>query len=288
MLEWDEALSAQAQLESSAGMNRGQGPLKLSEDWVRFIRRHVIQELDARAALSRPIRDNSHLSKEALACEAAKAYGKAVTWATGEFADLLTQLALGRTKRRNISEKVRSAIWGETIRFGNELCNEYLVDSWTRHAGVLPAVASKDQAFGDFERKACQDRLAMYDREWLSEADRRIVLRILLAGGAETGRRIDPLRGEIARLMLENPSADDQGLCKEMDRQNENSLSRSRDNAGTGRVPFPLPEFLERKGLRLWDDAFGTDREQEAQRVHELLSKIRKQFAIQREIPTSG
>jgi hypothetical protein len=77
--------------------------------------------------------------------------------------------------------------------------------------------------------------------------------------------------------MLEFPNADDKTLCREIDKRNEKALSHSSD----GKVPIPVPGFLTRKGIRLWADAFGNNCLREKQRVHELLSKVRKQFALQ-------
>jgi hypothetical protein len=191
---------------------------------------------------------------------------------------------MGRTRRCDISHKLRRAIWEQAIAFANSLAGEGMWESWANKLDIPRDRKPEEVVFGDDQRNFLFERLAMCRGDWLGEADRRIDLRILLAGGTDTTRRIDPTRGEIARLMLENSNIDDQGLCREMDRRNENFLSRSGDDPGRCRVPFPLPEFLECKGLRLWDDAFGPDREREVQRVHELLSKIRRQFAIQREI----
>jgi hypothetical protein len=271
-----ERFNAQHSLESPTQRGRRVRPLKLSEDEASFFRRHIIADLLDSAPLylfQKWVLQPKGYTKEYLVWEHAKAYSKAVQHAVGEFADLLTQAVMAKAKRRDVSEKQREAIWEQAILFGDELLTLDMWSVWIiRHAEQF----ASEPVFGDKETEALGNRLKLDRRECLGEADDRINLRILLAGGREAATRIDRVRREIAKLMLEFPGADNQRLCREIDKRNEKALSHSSD----GKVPMPAPDFLKRRGIRLWAGAFGNDCKRETQRVHELFSKIRKQFGL--------
>jgi len=253
------------------------GPLKLTGNALHFLRTHVIREFINRAALSSEEKrylGSGGSSKSFLIVEHAKSYQEAIGWAVGEFADLLVQAVLGRTRQRDISETARRAVWKEALRFADMLAEESPWTSWEEKAGTPIVSNYEDCILDDQDRASFRQRLLSYRWEWLEESDRRIKVRLVLAGAREEVKRVEPRRREIAKMMFANPHASALELCRMIDSINEAALSRAQE------VPCPVPDLLMKRGLRLWADAFGRNHNHETQRMQEYLSKIRKEFGF--------
>lgn len=250
--------------------------LKLSEDALLFLRRHVVQEFFSRAQIGNNERryiESGRYTKDFWVVEHARTYAKAICWAVGEFADVITQAVLSRASQHDISETVRGAVWSEALRFGDDLATVGVWSAWFEKC-YFPNVSDPNStAWTDQDRGTFVERVRYARGLWLQEADRCINLRLLLAGAREKVRRIEPKRREVAKLMVENPSCSDRDLTVKIDSLNAPAYSRQNP------PPCPPPGFLK---TRLWAEAFEPGRERDAQKMHEYFSKIRKQFSISR------
>jgi hypothetical protein len=141
-----------------------------------------------------PQRDLTHVAKGqgallAIACE------RAVTHATGEFADMLTQAVIARRGRKDFPLGFRTEIWRECLCFANTLGqwknSSFWVDlAWGHdpHESPLPHLYRLETvqeqqaaalAFSDKFRPEFEDRMRHGSPLWLDEAERRISLRCL-------------------------------------------------------------------------------------------------------------
>jgi len=255
---------------------RATGPLKLPRDIVVYLRQHVIKEFFRRAA-PRPEEmrcfESGIASKEALVVMHATTYANAICWAAGEFADLLVQALIARRKESDISKTARTAVWQEALKFADELAGEGVWSSWVMK-GHFPAGGYLEPVWTDQDRQTFYERVRLSRSEWLSEADRRINVRLILGGARPRIKRVEQRRREIAKLMYESPKCSDHDLCVRIDALNEAALGRQNE------IPCPVPDFLKKLKLRLWADAFSGNRAETTQKMHEYLSKIRKEFRL--------
>jgi hypothetical protein len=254
------------------------GHPKLSQNVVFCLRNHVITEFIDRAELGRE--EKEHLesgdyTREALVVAHAKTYARAIQWAVGKYADLLVQIIIGRSRQPGNSAKMSSLVWEETLRFADVLANQGTWESWLENCYFPRVQDGRSRNWEDSELKIFWERLKFHRDEWLFEVDRRIALRLVLAGVRQSVRRVEARRRGIAKLIVLNPRSSDLNLCIQIDSQNEAARTRGKGE------PFPVPDFLKRLGCRLWQDAFDPQRRTETQRMHEYLSKIRKDFGLQ-------
>jgi hypothetical protein len=250
------------------------GPLKLSRNVMLYLEQHVIGEFNRRAAPApREARciESGIAAQELLVEVHADTYAKAIQWAVGEFADVLTQTLTTRTTGRDISETVRAALWDEALRFADYLTLESVWSTWLEH-GDFPVANFGESGWTEQNRQTFFRRVGFSRTEWLFEVDRRINVRLILCGAKQTIKRVERRRQEIAKLMYQNRGASDRDLCLRIDALNEAALNRSSE------IPCPVPAFL--KNSRLWADAFNGNNGNIAQKMHEYLSKIRGQFRI--------
>jgi hypothetical protein len=253
-------------------------PLRLTRNVLHVLKQQAIKELYRHSNPSpneeRAIKSGI-AARETLVLLHAQTFAKAIEWAVGEYADMVTQNVTARASRRDISKTLRAAIWEESLRFGEALASEHFWSEWLVN-GRFPIVPFREGGWTEEEKQRFFQRVRRSRDEWIWEADRRIDVRLILCGNRVRARRVERRRREIAKLMIENPDFYDHDLCLEMDKRNEASLSTKND------TPFPVPDFLKRIELRLWADAFGAGTPQETQKMHEYLSKIRKEFRIRK------
>jgi hypothetical protein len=251
-------------------------PLRLTLNVLLFLRQQVVKEL-YRHSKPTPREERTIESgvaaKELLIVENARSFAKAIQWAVGEFADLLTQTVTARARISDISKTVRVAIWEESLKFGEGLASEGVWSEWLEN-GKFPLLLLREGGWTEGEKQTFFQRVRFSRNEWLWEADRRIDVRLILCGTRLTAKRVERRRREIAKLMYDNRESSDHELCLKIDSINEASHSRKNE------LTFPVPDFLEKLKLRLWADAFGADRPQTAQRMYVYLSKIRKEFRV--------
>jgi hypothetical protein len=255
---------------------RATGPLKLPRDVLSYLRQHVIREFFRRAAPGPEetrCRESGVASMEALVVVHAKTYANAICWAAGEFADLLVHALIARSRKSDISKTARTAVWKEALKFADELAGEEVWSSWIEN-GHFPVSREPEPIWTEQNRQTFLERVRFDRSEWLFEADRRINVRLILGGARPRLKRAEQRRGEIAKLMHASPESSDHDLCLRIDALNEAALSRSSE------IPCPVPGFLKRLNLRLWTAAFSGNRPEITQKMHEYLSKIRKQFRL--------
>jgi hypothetical protein len=279
--EWYRALEAQNQALHGA-RPRKSDPLGFEFEEIQFLRRHAIQEFlhDAELGRQEMVLLEEHLRRplsvfprDEFAVKLAESYARAIKRATGEYADLLTQVLLSRTRVRSLREKTRMSICSQAIQFAEELSTPALHDSWADNTQA-PTFPLGSAPFQERDQTFFWERMKMYRSDWSLEAYRRITLRFLLAGGKEVAVRTDPFRRRVARLVIPMLNAADRDICREMDSQNERALSENR------KIPFPVPKPLERSSFRRWADPFDEKKSELIQVIHELLSKIRKEFGL--------
>ena len=194
----------------------------------------------------------------------ARAYGKAVEQAVSEFADLLTQAVLARRRGKNLLKESRAAIWRSAIEFAFHLASEAVWVAWLKAAEA--PVVPQSVGWAERERGLFKQRLVIYRSDWLREADRRIGVRLLLAGGELHTRTVNAVAARVGMLLVEKPDLDDKSLCLELDRQNE------RNNAEE------VPNFLKKASIRLWSDPFRDNNRRLIQSLHEYFSRIRREY----------
>ena len=284
--EWYRTLDAQDQALYDVKPRKSSLPgLGLGE--VEFLRRHAIQEFLHHAKLGRDemllLEEHLHHPltegrKDELILLLAKSYSSSITWATGGYADLLTQALLSRSERTRLAEKTRMAICSEAIQFADSLSTPGLHASWedNTQAPTFPIGTAPVQ---ERERVFFWERMRIYRSDWSREAYRRITVRFLLAGGRELSVRTSPFRRRVARLVFRMQEAADHEICLEMDRQNERAFNEKRESV------FPVPPSLEHSGVRLWAEPFEKNQSALIQDIHELLSKIRNEFGLRRADP---
>ncbi len=258
------------------GSERSIGPLKLTRGVLLLLKHHVVKEffrLAAPTAEEKRCIEFKGAVREVLVVENARTYAKAICWAVGEFADSLTQVVTGRTRRPSMSDAARRAVWEESLRFADELATEGLWSTWLDN-GNFPVSHDSESVWTDQDRQKLFQRVRLSRTEWLFEADRRITHRLILCGAKPGLKRVEQRRREVAKLMFEYPQSSAHDLCVRIDSLNEAAESRKNE------IPCPVPDFLKRFGLRLWGDAFGGGRPEITQKMHEYLSKIRKQFGL--------
>jgi hypothetical protein len=256
--------------------DRATGPLKLPRDVLSYLRQHVIREFFRRAAPGPEetrCLESGVASMEALVVVHAKTYANAICWAAGEFADLLVQALIAPTGKSDISKTARTAVEKEALKFADELAGEGVWSSWIKN-GHFPVSREPKPVWTEQDRQTFFERVRFYRSEWLFEAYRRINVRLILGGARPRLKRAEQRRGEIAKLMHASPESSDHDLCLRIDALNEAALSRS------SKIPCPVPGFLKKLDLRLWTAAFSGNSEEITQRMHEYLSKIRKQFRL--------
>jgi hypothetical protein len=250
------------------------GPLKLTRNGMLYLKQHVIMEFNRRAAPTpREARciESGIAAQELLVIVHADTYAKAINWAVGEFADLLTQTLATRTTGRDITETVRAVLWDEALRFADYLTLESVWSTWLEH-GDFPVAKFEGGGWTEQDRQTFFQRVGFSRTEWLFEVDRRINVRLILGGAKQTIKRVERRRQEIAKLMYQNRGASDRDLCLRIDALNEAALNRKSE------IPCPVPAFLKKS--RLWADAFNGNNGNMTQKMHEYLSKIRGQFRI--------
>jgi len=260
----------------SVKTERATGPLKLTQDVLLFLKQHVIKEFFRRAApRTEEMRcfESGIASKEASVVMHATTYANAICWAAGKFADLLVQALIARKKESDISKAARAAVWQEALKFADELAGEGVWSSWLVK-GHFPVSGYLEPVWTDQDRQTFFERVRYSRSEWLSEADRRINVRLILDGARPRIKRVEQRRQEIAKLMYESPKCSDHDLCLRIDALNEAALSRRSE------IPCPVPDFLKKLKLRLWTDAFSGNHAATTQKMHEYLSKIRKEFRL--------
>jgi hypothetical protein len=284
--EWTRKLDAQAQ--AFYGVKSWQSALPgLGIEEVRFLKRYAIQEFLDGALLGREemallerhlLRSLDEFGRDQLVVAVARTYARAIKRAAGDYADMLAQVLLSRSGRARLAEKTRMSICREVMEYSDTLSTPASHDSWAEktQAPVFPAGRAP---FEDRERAFFWERMRIYRSDWIREADNRISLRLLLAGGREPQVRTNPFRRAIARLIVMMLNSTDRAICLEMDRQNERALNENH------RPAFPVPKSFERNGVRLWADAFETKRAELIQDVHELLSRVRREFGLRKTDP---
>jgi hypothetical protein len=122
--EWYRALEAQNQALHGA-RPRKSDPLGFEFEEIQFLRRHAIQEFlhDAELGRQEMVLLEEHLRRplsvfprDEFAVKLAESYARAIKRATGEYADLLTQVLLSRTRVRSFNSLRNSARPRSTTR----------------------------------------------------------------------------------------------------------------------------------------------------------------------------
>jgi hypothetical protein len=170
----------------------------------------------------KPAASDSGFWPDLLVLKVAHECSRAVSEATGEFADLLAQAAIARLGRKVSELKFRSDhLWYEVLDFAVNLSSDASAGWWLEHVLGTPEV--DEPRFTDAHLKLFFSRLNTYVLDWLQEADRRIVLRGLLSNVRIPRKKTGPGIQEalVANIKGRHPriAANIEAICNHLDIQ---------------------------------------------------------------------